>query len=354
VVNYVLTGVVLGLGGVLLAWWGNPPRTGACVSCFLENIVGALRLHANERMQYLRPEIPAFVLGALGAAAARRDLVHRSSGAFTLRFAVGVVLMIGCAVFMGCPLKLGLRLGAGDMTALTGAIGLAAGVFLGVQAVRGGFSLGRETTPRAVGGFLVPAMMAALLALAVVEPGFIAKSTRGAGADHAPLLASLAFGLVAGALAQRNGFCITGGVAHLFLWGRRLPDCPRASGMLAGVGAFVVAVVVASAATGQFSPGLVGQPSSNEDYGWGFLAMLTVGFGSILIRGCPFRQLVLAGSGDHDAGGAVLGMLAGAALVQDWGLAGAAAGTPFAGKIALLLGLAFLFAVTLAYRDRSA
>jgi uncharacterized membrane protein YedE/YeeE len=30
--------------------------------------------------------------------------------------------------------------------------------------------------------------------------------------------------------------------------------------------------------------------------------MFMVGFGSVLIRGCPLRQLVAAGQGDNDAG----------------------------------------------------
>jgi YedE family putative selenium metabolism protein len=261
--------------------------------------------------------------------------------------------MIGCAVFMGCPIKTGLRLAAGDVTALAGAAGLVAGVFLGAKFLEGGFATGRAAAQPAPGGYIVPAIMAALLAAAVADPAFVASSVKGAAAQRAPLLASLAIGLAAGALAQRTGFCVTGGVARAFVWGRDLPGCPRSAGMLAGVGAFLESATVASVIAGGFDPGVVGQPSSNEDWGWGFLAMLAVGLGSILIRGCPFRQLVLAGSGDHDAGGAVLGMLTGAALVQSWGLAGDAAGTPAAGKVAVLAGLAFLLAIGIAYRDRS-
>ena len=72
---------------------------------------------------------------------------------------------------------------------------------------------------------------------------------------------------------------------------------------------------------------------------WNFLGMAMVGFGSVLVKGCPFRQLIASGQGDTDAGMTVLGMLTGAALVQNWGLAGNAEGTPYAGKIAVLAGL---------------
>jgi uncharacterized membrane protein YedE/YeeE len=80
--------------------------------------------------------------------------------------------------------------------------------------------------------------------------------------------------------------------------------------------------------------------------------MCMVGFGSVLIRGCPFRQLIASGQGDTDAGMAVLGMLTGAALVQDWGLAGNAEGTPYEGKVAVLFGLSFLVLIGIAYRKR--
>ena len=77
-----------------------------------------------------------------------------------------------------------------------------------------------------------------------------------------------------------------------------------------------------------------------------------VGFGSVLIRGCPLRQLVAAGQGDNDAGATVMGMLVGAALVQNWGLNGNASGTPVAGQVAVLLGLCLLFVIGLLNRKR--
>jgi YedE family putative selenium metabolism protein len=115
---------------------------------------------------------------------------------------------------------------------------------------------------------------------------------------------------------------------------------------------FFSLALVASLLTGQFSLGWHGQPSSNESYLWNFLGMGLVGFGSVLIKGCPFRQLILSGQGDTDAGAAVLGMLTGAALVQNWGIAGNAAGTPYEGKVAVLAGLCFLFLIGLLYRKR--
>ena len=60
----IAAGLAMGLAGSLLAYWGNPANTGICISCFLETAAGALGLHANPRMAYLRPELPAFFLGS--------------------------------------------------------------------------------------------------------------------------------------------------------------------------------------------------------------------------------------------------------------------------------------------------
>jgi hypothetical protein len=48
-----------------------------------------------------------------------------------------------------------------------------------------------------------------------------------------------------------------------------------------------------------------------------FAAMGVAGLAAVLMGGCPLRQLVMAGEGDADAGGALAGMFAGA-LVVAW------------------------------------
>ena len=49
--------------------------------------------------------------------------------------------------------------------------------------------------------------------------------------------------------------------------------------------------------------------------------MYTVGFAAVLAGGCPLRQLILAGQGSSDSAVTVLGMLVGAALCHNLGLA---------------------------------
>ena len=43
------------------------------------------------------------------------------------------LVMIGALVFLGCPLRMVLRLAGGDLNALTAAIGFAVGIFIGTQ-----------------------------------------------------------------------------------------------------------------------------------------------------------------------------------------------------------------------------
>lgn len=346
-------GAVIGIGSLTLSYYGNPANTGICASCFLENVAGAIGLHNDVRMQYLRPEILGFVLGAFAFSLYRREFHAIGGSSPLLRFLIGILLIIGCSIFIGCPVKMVLKLAAGDISAIVGFVGLVAGVYIGLEFVENGFQLGVASPVPRANGFIIPGIMLFLLMLAIIDPSFIAKSTKGAAAQYAPFLLSLGIGLLVGGFAQHTQFCITGGIARIFLWGpREIMNCPRSTGLLISIASFFSFALVSSLLTGQFNFGLHGQPSSNESYGWAFLGMLMVGFGSVLIRGCPLRQLVAAGQGDNDAGVTVMGMLVGAAIVQNWQLGGTVAGTPISGQIAIIFGICLLFAIGLLNRKR--
>jgi YedE family putative selenium metabolism protein len=349
----ILTGAVVGIGAVFLSFFGNPPNTGLCVSCFMRNIAGAIGLHDNIRLQYLRPEIPAIVVGAFLTSFLTKEFKTTSGSSPILRFFIGILLIVGCSVFIGCPIKMVLRIAAGDFSALVGVAGLAAGVWFGLQFLERGFRLGMPHEALQANGFIIPVLMSVFIILLIMEAPFVNLSSKGSAALHAPVWLSLVIGMAIGSLAQFTGFCITGGMSRFFLWGpKEVYGCPKSTGLLIAIGSFFITALIANLITGQFNPGLHGQPSSNEDYLWNGLGMGLAGFGSVLIKGCPFRQLVLSGQGDTDAGAAVMGMLVGAAIVQNWGIAGTAEGTPLWGRIAVITGFIFLILIGLLYRER--
>jgi YedE family putative selenium metabolism protein len=284
----VAAGLLLGALGVLLSLWGNPENSGICVSCFMENAAGALGFHGNPRMQYLRPELIGFVLGAALSAAAFREFRSRGGSAPLPRLIAGIFLMVGCGVFIGCPIKLFLRLAAGDLTAVAGVAGLLAGVWIGLKGLAGGIDLGAHTRERGGSGLLVPASFVLLLVFLVARPGFILFSDRGSAAQHAGWPTSLGAGLLLGAVAQRSRFCITGSVRDTFLMGLR-------SYMFFGAAAFFAAALALNLASGRFT-GLFGQPGAHTTTSRVFSAWA----GRLNLRTSwrSFRQLV---SGEGDA-----------------------------------------------------
>ena len=63
--------------------------------------------------------------------------------------------------------------------------------------------------------------------------------------------------------------------------------------------------------------------------------MALAGFGCVLLGGCPLRQLVLAGEGNTDSAITVFGLMAGAAVAHNFGLASSGEGPTANGKIAV-------------------
>jgi len=340
----ILCGTVIGVFGVLITHLGNP-AIGFCISCSMENMAGFLGLHGNIRMQYMRPEVAGFVLGAFILSLTSKEFKSKGGSAAIIYFISGIFLIIGAAVFIGCPIKLVFRLAAGDMTAIAGVFGLIGGILFGVAFLRNGHYFGESHPSGKLNGLVVPFFMVTLLALLFTKPSFVNISIKGSGASYAPPLIALAFGLIIGGLSQRSRFCVTGAVRN-FVVAR---DFTLAWGLVF----MFVSAMITSLALGMYQFGIHGQPSSNPDYTWSFLGMALVGFGSVIIGGCPYRQLIKAGEGNIDSAAAVFGMLIGGAIVVNWGLAAKAAGTPFNGKIAVLLGFVFFLVVGLASRVRA-
>ncbi|MBU0926504.1 MAG: YedE-related selenium metabolism membrane protein [Spirochaetes bacterium] len=352
----VVTGAAIGIIASVLSFLGNPANMGICVACFERDIAGALGLHRAAAVQYLRPEIPAFILGSLLAALLAGEWRPRTGSAPLARFVLGAFSMIGALVFLGCPWRAWLRLAGGDLNALLGLAGLFAGVLGGVFFLRRGYSLGRSyAAPKAL-GLVMPAIALGLLALAIAAPQFglgadgaaigpVYRSAKGPGSQAAPIVISIAAGLLIGYLAQRSRFCTVGAVRDVVLF--------KDGHLLYGLLALFGAALAANLALGRFKLGFEGQPVAHDDGLWNFLGMALSGLAFTLAGGCPGRQLFLSGEGDADAGVFVIGMIAGAAFAHNFNLASSGTGPSPYGPAAAVIGLVVVALIGFGFKERT-
>lgn len=332
-------GIIIGLIAAMLVFFGNPANMGFCIACFLRDTSGALGLHNAAAVQYIRPEIIGLVLGACAISLAKKEFRPRGGSAPVTRFILGVFVMIGCLMFLGCPFRMILRLAGGDGNAIFGFIGFALGILAGVVFLKKGYTLKRSYKMPALEGQLYPVLQIVFLILLVAAPSFIHFSEAGAGpgALHASIVISLVAGLIVGVLAQRTRLCMVGGIRDAVLF----REWKLLFGFLAiFVSALVVNLILgAVTGTAYFNPGFAGQPVAHTDGLWNALGMFLAGFGCVLLGGCPLRQLVLAGEGNTDSAVTIFGLMVGAAFTHNFGLASSADGPTANGKIAVIIGI---------------
>ena len=344
----VLAGIAIGVIASLLVLFGNPVNMGFCIACFLRDISGALGLHTAGAVQYIRPEILGLVLGSFLMALLRKEFSPRGGSSPLTRFVLGFFVMIGCLMFLGCPFRMILRMAGGDLNALFGLLGFVCGILVGVVFLNRGYSLKRTYKLPVLEGAAFSIIQVVLLVLLVAAPAFIYFSEAGAGpgALHAPILISLAAGLIVGALAQWTRLCMVGGIRDLVLF----REWKLLMGFLAIlVSALICNLVLTAVKAGSFfTLGLEGQPVAHTDGLWNFLGMLLTGFGCVLLGGCPLRQLVLSGEGNTDSAITVLGLAIGAAFAHNFGLASSAAGPTANGKVAVIIGIVVVAVIAVA------
>lgn len=339
----IFTGAIVGIIAVLLVKFGNPANMGFCIACFIRDTAGALGLQRAEVVQYIRPEIIGLVLGAFLMAFGKKEFSARGGSSPFIRFILGFIVMIGALMFLGCPLRMVLRIAGGDLNAIVGLVGFAAGILVGIYFLNKGFSLKRSYRLNKFEGFLLPAVNIGLLILLIAAPaGIIFFSQKGPGSQHAAIWMALLAGLIVGALAQKTRLCMVGGIRDLVLF----KDWYLISGFIA----ILAAALICNVIFGFFKPGFIGQPVAHTDWLWNFLGMGLAGFGSVLLGGCPLRQLILSGEGNIDSVMAVLGMFIGAAFAHNFQLASSAKGPTLNGKIAVVIG--FIIVTAIAYFNR--
>ncbi|HIX63243.1 MAG TPA: YedE-related selenium metabolism membrane protein [Candidatus Mediterraneibacter colneyensis] len=344
-----LAGAVCGLVAACLAYFGNPANMAFCIACFIRDTAGALGMHSAETVQYARPEIIGLVLGAFIISAATREYRSTAGSSPAVRFVLGMILAIGSLVFLGCPLRMIIRMSAGDLNAWIALIGFILGVGTGVIALKKGFSLGRAHLTNRMSGAVLPVLMLGVLVLALATT-LLKSSESGPGSMHAPVVLSLIGGLVFGIFAQKSRMCFAGSIRDVLLM--------KNFDLLTIIGSFFVVMLIYNIASGNFvlafdTPGVI----AHSEHLWNILGMYAVGFAAVLAGGCPLRQLILAGQGSSDSAVTVIGMFAGAALAHNLGLAASgtalnaetqeivAGAVPVNGKAAVVICIIVCFVV---------
>ena len=162
---------------------------------------------------------------------------------------------------------------------------------------------------------------------------------------------------VVGAAAYKTRLCMAGGIRDGIMF--------KDFRLLFGFVAVFAIALIGNIVLGKFKLGFAGQPVAHSDHLWSCLGMALVGWGSVLLGGCPLRQLILAGSGNGDSAVTVFGMMAGAALAHNFGLAGSAdsvseageyivGGIKTNGQVAVFIALAVLLIVSLVHLPKKA
>lgn len=344
-----LAGVVCGIIAVCLAYFGNPANMAFCIACFIRDTAGALGMHQAEVVQYARPEIIGLVIGAFIISAATKEYRSTAGSSPMIRFVLGIIIMIGSLVFLGCPLRMVIRMSAGDLNAWVALVGFILGIATGVYALKKGFSLGRAYVTNKASGVVLPALMLGILVLALCT-SLLKASETGPGSLHAPIIASLIGGLVFGAFAQKSRMCFAGSIRDIILM--------KNFDLFSVIAGLFVVLLIFNVATGRFvvgfdTPGII----AHSDHLWNILGMYAVGFAAVLAGGCPLRQLILAGQGSSDSAVTVIGMFVGAALCHNLGLAASgtalnaetqevvAGAVPANGKVACIIAIVVCFII---------
>lgn len=359
----VLTGIVIGIGAVLLQFFGNPDGTGLCFACFIRDTAGSLGLHRADGGVVFRSEIAGFVLGSSISAYLFNEFRSRGGSASLTRFVLGLFASFGALSFLGCPIGTMLRLGSGNLLTLIAIPMIILGVKIGTKFIEAGFTLGAKTERKKFEGYIFPIIIFILLIVAIldlrVSDDFgLFTSWTGSSAKKAPLVISLAVSIIGGFLAQRSRFCSVGAFSHRFLM--------KDNSLLWGLIAMIIASFVASLAFGKFeitvielgngllkSSGIAGI----RDYVFAMSGVLLSGLSFTLAGGCAGRNLVLAGEGDNDAAIFIVGMVAGSALFYNFGLSdkpacGEIPAMPTATGIILICFLAITIFIGFHYKKR--
>ena len=254
----VLAGGLVGLAAVVLTALGNPANMGFCIACFLRDIAGATKMHSAAVVQYFRPEIVGLVLGAFIMSVASKEYRAKAGSSPATRFVLGAFVMIGALAFLGCPLRMVLRMAGGDLNAFVAFFGFAAGIGIGVLCLNKGFSLKRAYDVGKAEGGMLTAILVGLFILSLAVPALFKVSEKGPGSMQAPALVALAIAAVVGAVAYKTRLCMAGGLRDGIMF--------KDFRLLFGFVAIFVVALIGNLITGNFNLGFAGQKVAHSDH----------------------------------------------------------------------------------------
>ncbi len=325
----IIAGGLVGILSVLLVHFGNPDGSGFCMACFFKEMVGNIGIYKTAVFQYIKPEILGLVAGAFLISLINKEFKLRGGFAPFTRLVLGIIIMIGSSIFLGCSMGMALRLGGGDLNAIFGILGFVFGVFIAIQFFKKGFSLRKIHKTPEIKERTSTIMTVILSVLFSAHLIFILINKNNLGPLFAPMIISLAIGISVGVLAQKSRLCIVAGVRDFILFKDKY--------FLLGFVSIVVFNLIASLIFGQFNLGFKNQSVAHTESLWNFLSMALVGWGSVLLNGCPFRHLILSGEGNIDSIITVIGLIIGALISYNFGLAAGVDGTTSVGRIAVII-----------------
>lgn len=250
-----LSGVVLGILAYVLTYFGNPENMAVCATYSIRDPAGAVKLRTVVAVQYFRPEIVGSVCSSFLIAPATREYRSTAGSSPMPHPILGVIMMIGSLAFLGCPLRMVVRMAAGDLNACVGFLGFAAGAFTGTIALKHGFSLGRAHETGKVNGTVLPVVLVVLFVLSLTTTLF-AFNEKGPDSMHAPALFALAVALLFGAIAQKYRTRFAGSIRSVILM--------RNFDLITVIGGLFAVMLVFNLATGGSRLSFAGQPVAHS------------------------------------------------------------------------------------------
>lgn len=334
-ITYTVTGIIFALIIFYLTYTGNPKNMGVCVGCFIRDTSGAINLHQAKAFQYIRPEIIGIILGSFAVSLLIREKfsVHLYPVTY---FLGGVFTMTGVLIFLGCTVRVFVRLGGGDLNAVFGLLGMITGIGAGTFFIKKGFSLPEKEKVFESKNYtyIVPAVAVLLFSFLILRPGFISFSEKGIGSQHAPIILALIGGLIIGVLTNYFDLGFNSGFRNLLTGKTENPQ------ILFPI-SIVIFLIIINYMSKNLNIGFADQPAAHSFQLWNFLGLFIVGWIGALLQGCPLQQLVKSAKGNLNSIFFVAGMFLGAGFLHRIEGVSSPKAVPLNGKIVLITGISY-------------